>query len=33
MGVRVYGHDGTSGVFGDGSISWDNIAGYEEQKR
>ncbi|XP_074558682.1 outer mitochondrial transmembrane helix translocase [Curcuma longa] len=33
MGVRVYGHDGTSGVSGDGSISWDNIAGYEEQKR
>ncbi|KAG6495334.1 hypothetical protein ZIOFF_043137 [Zingiber officinale] len=33
MGVRVYGHDETSGVSGDGSISWDNIAGYEEQKR
>lgn len=33
MGVRVYGLDETSGVPRDGTISWENIAGYDEQKR
>lgn len=32
MGVRVYGVDDISSV-PTGGISWDNIAGYEEQKR
>lgn len=33
MGVRVYGSDGTCGIPMDGMISWDNIAGYDQQKR
>lgn len=33
MGVRVYGFDETSGIPLGGQISWDNLAGYEEQKR
>ncbi|XP_038984075.1 uncharacterized protein LOC103710008 isoform X2 [Phoenix dactylifera] len=33
MGVRVYGFDGTCGAPMDGMISWDNIAGYDQQKR
>lgn len=33
MGVRVYGVDETKCVPTDSTISWDNLAGYEEQKR
>ena len=33
MGVRVYGFDETGGIPLGGMISWDNLAGYEEQKR
>lgn len=33
MGVRVYGLDETSSFPWDGTISWENIAGYDEQKR
>lgn len=33
MGVRVYGTDEASGSSSNGAISWDNIAGYEQQKR
>lgn len=33
MGVRVYGFDETRGIPLGGMISWDNLAGYEEQKR
>ncbi|CAA6670000.1 unnamed protein product [Spirodela intermedia] len=33
MGVRVYGIDEASGSSSNGTISWDNIAGYEQQKR
>ncbi|RDX82501.1 hypothetical protein CR513_36697, partial [Mucuna pruriens] len=33
MGVRVYGLDEPGGILNDGEISWDNIAGYEHQKR
>ncbi|WOK96380.1 katanin p60 ATPase-containing subunit A1-like isoform X1 [Canna indica] len=32
MGVRVYGFDETSGIPKDDTISWENIAGYLEQK-
>ncbi|KAJ4976727.1 hypothetical protein NE237_001833 [Protea cynaroides] len=32
MGVRVFGLSGSHGVF-DNEISWDNIAGYDQQKR
>lgn len=33
MGVRVYGLDETSGIPADGTIFWENIAGYDQQKR
>ncbi|XP_020168989.3 uncharacterized protein [Aegilops tauschii subsp. strangulata] len=33
MGVRVYGFDETSSVPMDGTVMWENIAGYEHQKR
>ncbi|CAM0944258.1 unnamed protein product [Alopecurus aequalis] len=33
MGVRVYGFDETSSVPVDGTVMWENIAGYEPQKR
>ncbi|KAJ3694906.1 hypothetical protein LUZ60_000283 [Juncus effusus] len=33
MGVRVYGFDETTGTPMDGTITWENIAGYDEQKR
>ncbi|URE16319.1 Holliday junction DNA helicase ruvB N-terminus [Musa troglodytarum] len=33
MGVRVYGLDETSSFPWDGTVSWENIAGYDEQKR
>ncbi|TKY72199.1 nucleoside-triphosphatase protein [Spatholobus suberectus] len=33
MGVRIYGLDEPVGISNDGEISWDNIAGYEHQKR
>lgn len=33
MGVRIYGLDEPIGISNDGEISWDNIAGYEHQKR
>jgi hypothetical protein len=33
MGVRVYGFDETSSVPVDGTVMWENIAGYEHQKR
>ncbi|KAG1364027.1 putative ATPase family AAA domain-containing protein 1-B [Cocos nucifera] len=33
MGVRVYGFDDTCGTPMDGMISWNNIAGYDQQKR
>lgn len=33
MGVRIYGLDEPVGISKDGEISWDNIAGYEHQKR
>lgn len=33
MGVRVYGFDETGGIPLGGMISWDNLAGYAEQKR
>ena len=33
MGVRVYGIDGNHGSPSSGGISWDNLAGYEQQKR
>ncbi|URE33403.1 Holliday junction DNA helicase ruvB N-terminus [Musa troglodytarum] len=33
MGVIVYGVDETSDVSLDGTISWENMAGYDDQKR
>ncbi|KXG30792.1 katanin p60 ATPase-containing subunit A1 [Sorghum bicolor] len=33
MGVRVYGFDETSSVPMDGTVIWENLAGYEPQKR
>lgn len=33
MGVRVYGFDETTSVPVDGTVMWENIAGYEPQKR
>lgn len=33
MGVRVYGFDETSSVPLDGTVIWENLAGYEPQKR
>ncbi|KAJ1280976.1 hypothetical protein BS78_04G273500 [Paspalum vaginatum] len=33
MGVRVYGFDETSSVPMDGTVVWENLAGYEPQKR
>ncbi|CAD6249551.1 unnamed protein product [Miscanthus lutarioriparius] len=33
MGVRVYGFDETSSVPMDGTVIWENFAGYEPQKR
>ncbi|XP_047156672.1 probable 26S proteasome regulatory subunit 10B isoform X1 [Vigna umbellata] len=33
MGVRIYGLDEPVGISKDAEISWDNIAGYEHQKR
>ncbi|CAL9060242.1 unnamed protein product [Musa banksii] len=33
MGVVVYGLDETSGISLDGTISWENMAGYDDQKR
>lgn len=33
MGVRIYGLDEPVGILKDAEISWDNIAGYEHQKR
>lgn len=35
MGVRVYGFDETSSIpmDGSGTVMWENIAGYEPQKR
>ncbi|XP_020674857.1 uncharacterized protein LOC110094056 isoform X3 [Dendrobium catenatum] len=33
MGVRVYGVDEIFGVPMEGMVSWDNIAGYDQQKR
>ncbi|KAJ0965478.1 hypothetical protein J5N97_026616 [Dioscorea zingiberensis] len=33
MGVRVYGYDESHGYPKNGVISWDNIAGYDQQKR
>ncbi|KAJ4761422.1 P-loop containing nucleoside triphosphate hydrolases superfamily protein [Rhynchospora pubera] len=33
MGVRIYGLDETTGTPVDGTVTWDNIAGYDEQKR
>lgn len=33
MGVRIYGLDETTGTPADGTVSWENIAGYDEQKR
>ncbi|XP_020573106.1 ATPase family gene 2 protein [Phalaenopsis equestris] len=33
MGVRVYGVDENFGVPMDNMVSWDNIAGYDQQKR
>ncbi|KAK7412701.1 hypothetical protein VNO78_04258 [Psophocarpus tetragonolobus] len=33
MGVRIYGLNEPVGISNDGEISWDNIAGYEHQKR
>ncbi|KAL5972566.1 hypothetical protein ACLOJK_039371 [Asimina triloba] len=33
MGVRIFGLDESYGAPTDGVVSWDNIAGYDEQKR
>ncbi|XP_062220242.1 uncharacterized protein LOC133919762 isoform X2 [Phragmites australis] len=33
MGIRVYGFDETSSVPMDGTVIWENLAGYEPQKR
>ena len=33
MGVRVYGFDETSSVPMDVTVIWENLAGYEPQKR
>nr|CAB3451038.1 unnamed protein product [Digitaria exilis] len=33
MGVRVYGFDETSSVPMDGTVIWENLAGFEPQKR
>ncbi|TVU28465.1 hypothetical protein EJB05_19982 [Eragrostis curvula] len=33
MGVRVYGFEETSSVPMDGTVIWENLAGYEPQKR
>ncbi|XP_029128289.1 ATPase family AAA domain-containing protein 1-B isoform X2 [Cajanus cajan] len=33
MGVRIYGLNESAGLSNAGEISWDNIAGYEPQKR
>lgn len=33
MGVRIYGLDETTGTPADGTVSWESIAGYDEQKR
>lgn len=33
MGVRVYGVDEILGAPMEGMVSWDNIAGYDQQKR
>ncbi|KAJ8761287.1 hypothetical protein K2173_001343 [Erythroxylum novogranatense] len=33
MGVRVYGLEQTESDLSNGEISWDNIVGYEQQKR
>ncbi|RLM80973.1 katanin p60 ATPase-containing subunit A-like 1 isoform X1 [Panicum miliaceum] len=33
MGVRVYGFDETSSIPMDGTVIWENLAGYEPQKR
>ncbi|XP_073010243.1 uncharacterized protein [Typha latifolia] len=33
MGVRVYGYDETSSIPMDGTILWEDIAGYDQQKR
>lgn len=33
MGVRIYGLDGTQLNSANSEVSWDNIAGYDQQKR
>ncbi|XP_078174782.1 P-loop containing nucleoside triphosphate hydrolases superfamily protein isoform X2 [Carex rostrata] len=33
MGVRIYGLDDTTGTPADGTVSWEIIAGYDDQKR